>query len=110
MKKLLCVVFGIVLWPCLCFGADDGGSLFKSMGCMSCHHPEKSSFVSPSLVDIAQAYDNNRKELILFLNGQAAARVKPQEAEMMKAYLKKTEALTDLERAALADFILGHQK
>ena len=46
--------------------------------------------------------------LVSYLNGQGAAMVKPEKAGMMKRYVEKTKALTDHERVALADFIMGH--
>ena len=102
------IVLGILLIAPLSFGEDNGEILFKSMGCMSCHHPEKTSSVNPSLADIAQAYQGDQQQLADYLNGQGAARVKPEKAGMMKRFVEKTKALTDQERVAVADFILGH--
>jgi cytochrome c551/c552 len=110
MKKVPFMVLGIMLLVSLCFGAEGGESLFKSLGCMSCHHPERPSKVNPSLMDIAQAYQGKQQQLAGYLNGQGAAMVKPEKAGMMKRYVEKTKALTDPERAALADFILGHKR
>jgi len=107
MKKTI-IVLGILLIAPLSFGGDNGEILFKSMGCMSCHHPEKTSRVNPSLTDIAQAYQGDPQQLADYLNGQRAARVKPEKAGMMKRFVEKTKALTDQERVAVADFILGH--
>ncbi len=108
MKKVSLIVLGILLIAPSSFGGGKGEILFKSMGCMSCHHPEKSSRINPSLADIAQAYQGNQQQLIGYLNGQGGAIVKPEKAGMMKRFVEKTKALSDLERAALADFILGH--
>ena len=108
MKKVTLIVLGILLIAPLSFGAENGENLFKSMGCMSCHHPEKTSKINPSLADIAQAYQGKQQQLIDYLNGQGAAMVKPDKAAMMKRYVEKTRALTDQERVALADFIMGH--
>jgi cytochrome c len=108
MKKVAAIVLGILLIAPMSFGGENGENLFKSMGCMSCHHPEKTSRINPSLVDIAQAYQGKQQQLIDYLNGQAEAIVKPDKAAMMKRHVAKTSALTDQERATLADFILGH--
>jgi len=110
MKKVTLIVLGILLVAPLSFGGENGEILFKSMGCMSCHHPEKTSSVNPSLVDIAQAYQGKQQQLIGYLNGQGAALVKPEKAGMMKRFVEKTKALTDPERVAIADFILGHSQ
>jgi len=109
MKKISVMVLGIMLWVPLCFGAESGESLFKSLGCMSCHHVERTSNVNPSLTDIAQAYQGKQRQLLSYLNGQADAVVKPEKAGMMKRYVEKTKALTDPERTALADYIQGHK-
>jgi cytochrome c551/c552 len=108
MKKAALIILGILLIASLSFGGENGEILFKAMGCMSCHHPEKSSRVNPSLADIAQAYQGNPQQLADYLNGQGAARVKPEKAGMMKRFIEKTKALTEQERVALADFILEH--
>ncbi len=108
MKKVTLIVVGILLIAPLSVGAENGEILFKSMGCMSCHQPEKTSRINPSLVDIAQAYQGKQQQLIGYLNGQEDAIVKPEKAAMMKRHVEKTKALTDQERTTLADFILGH--
>jgi cytochrome c551/c552 len=73
---------------------------------MSCHRPKKRSTINPSIVDIAQAYQGNEQQLIGYLNGQADAIVKTEKAARIKRHVEKTKALTNQERAALADFIL----
>lgn len=108
MKKVTLIVLSILLTAPMGFGGENGEILFKSMGCMSCHHPQKTSKINPSLVDIAQAYQGRQQQLIDYLNGQAEAIVKPEKAAMMKRHVEKTKALSDQERVALADFILGH--
>ena len=111
MRTVLLVVLGIMLWVPLCFGAESGESLFKSLGCLSCHHShsEKTSHMNPTLMDIAKAYQGKQQQLLSYLNGQADAMVKPEKAGMMKRYVEKTQALADPERAALADYILEHK-
>jgi cytochrome c551/c552 len=108
MKKETLIVLGLLFIAPSSFGGENGEILFKAMGCMSCHHPEKASSVNPSLLDISQAYQGSQQQLADYLNGQGAARVKPEKAGMMKRFVEKTKALTEQERAALADFILRH--
>ena len=108
MQKVSIIVLGILLIAPLSFGKGNGEILFTSMGCMSCHHPEKAYKINPSLVDIAQAYQGKQPQLIGYLNGQEEAIVKPEKAGMMKRFIEKTKALTDQERVALSDFILRH--
>lgn len=108
MQKVTLIVLGILLIAPCGFGAENGETLFKAMGCMSCHHPQKSSRINPSIADIAQAYQGKKQQLVGYLNGQADAIVKPEKAALMKRHVKKTQALTDEERTTLADFILGH--
>ena len=90
-------------------GADEGEAIFKSQGCVSCHKKESSSKVNPSLTEIAAAYQGQREQLIKHLQGESDAIVRPQKASIMKRYLKRTQALSDAERSALADYILGQQ-
>ena len=108
MKKVSLIVLGVLLIVPLSVGGEKGELLFKSMGCMSCHHPDKTSKINPSLVDIAKAYQGKNLQLIGYLNGQEDAIVKPEKAGIMNRFVEKTKALTDQERVALADFILGH--
>ena len=108
MKSLSLVLVGILLAASLSFAAEEGGeAIFKSLGCMSCHNPEKASKVNPSLVEISQAYQGNPERLINYLGGQEEAVVRPEKSGMMKRYVEKTKALTDAQRASLADFIIG---
>jgi len=90
-------------------GADEGEAIFKSQGCISCHKKESSSKVNPSLTEIAAAYQGQQEQLIKFLRGESEAVVRPQKASIMKRYIKRTQALSDAERKALADYILGQQ-
>ena len=110
MKKVTIIVLGILFVAPMSYGGENGEILFKSMGCVSCHRLEKASTINPSLADIAQAYQGKQQQLIGYLTGQGAAMVKPEKAGMMKRFVEKTKALTDQERAAIADFILVHKK
>ena len=110
MKYLPVVMFPLLLVFSLSVGAGEGGeALFKSLGCMSCHNPEKASKVNPSLVEIAQAYQDRPVELAAYFNGHGEAIVRPEKAGMMKRYVEKTKALTDAQRAALADYIVAYR-
>ncbi|MCB2147822.1 MAG: c-type cytochrome [Deltaproteobacteria bacterium] len=108
MKKTTLIVLGILLIAPLSFAGENGEILFKGMGCMSCHHPETTSKINPSLADIAHAYQGKQQQLIGYLNGMEDAIVKPEKAGMMKRHVEKTKALTDQERSALAEFILRY--
>jgi cytochrome c551/c552 len=89
--------------------AEEGETIFKSQGCTHCHKKESHSKVNPSLTEIAAAYQGMQEQLVKFLNGEAEAIVKPQKAGMMKRYVKRTKALSDADRKALADYILRQQ-
>jgi len=88
--------------------ADDGETIFKSLGCMSCHKIESSSKVNPSLTDIARTYQGKEAQLVSYLKGEAEPIIRPEKAGMMKSKLEKTKALSDSDRKALVDFILSH--
>jgi cytochrome c len=89
--------------------AEEGETIFKSQGCIVCHKKESHSKVNPSLTEIAAAYQGKQEQLIKFLNGESEAVVKPQKAGVMKRYIERTKALSDADRKALADYILGQQ-
>ena len=110
MKKIPLVLLAVVFFATLDVGAETGESLFRALGCTSCHRAEKSSSINPSLVDIARAYQGKDQQLMGYLNGQGDAIVKPEKAAMMKRFVEKTKTLEEPERAALAAFILGHQR
>jgi cytochrome c551/c552 len=109
MKKVLLLIGMLVIYVSPGFAGETGEKVFKSLGCQSCHHPESTSKLNPSLQDIGRAYQDKAPQLVNFLNGQEGAIVKPEKAAMMKRYLEKTKSLTEAERKALADFILEHQ-
>jgi cytochrome c551/c552 len=88
--------------------ADDGETIFKSRGCMSCHKKESTSKVNPSLTEISQAYQGEEEQLIKYLKGESDAIVRPERGNLMKSKIEKTKALSDSDRKALADFILRH--
>ncbi len=102
---LACMVSASPAWA-----GGDGESIFKAQGCTSCHRPDKSTKVNPSLADIARSYQNQSDQLVRYLNGEADAIVKPDKANMMKRYIERTKSLSDAERKALADYIMGYGK
>ena len=88
--------------------ADEGETIFKSQGCMSCHKKESSSKVNPSLTEISYAYQGKEAQIIKYLKGESDAIVRPEKGNRMKRQVEKTKALSDSDRKALADFILIH--
>lgn len=106
---------GIIIFIFLCFmvtaafSADKKGQeIFKSKGCTVCHKQHSTSGPFPSLPELASAYKGKKEVLIRYFKGEAPSIVKPKRSVIMKRQLKKTKAMTDLERIALAEFILSH--
>ena len=89
--------------------ADDGETIFKSLGCMSCHKKESKSKVNPSLTEIAQTYQGKEAQLVSYLKGKSESIIRPEKAGMMKRQLEKTKKLSDADRKALADYLLQQQ-
>ena len=89
MKKSLVIILTLMLLPGLSIAGDDGASIFKSQGCTSCHRPDKSTKVNPSLAAIAESYHENTEQLVRYLNGEADAIVKPDKAKLMKRYVER---------------------
>ena len=107
MKK-----FGIWIISAVCIvamntaRADEGATIFKSQGCMSCHKKESTSKVNPSLTDIATAYQGKQEQLIKYLKGESEAIVRPEKANLMKRHIEKTKKLPEADLKALVDFLL----
>ena len=107
MKKI-----GVWLISAVCMvamntaGADEGETIFKSQGCMSCHKKESTSKVNPSLTDIATAYQGKQEQLIKYLKGESEAIVRPEKANLMKRHIEKTKKLPEADLKALVDFLL----
>jgi cytochrome c len=99
----VCIVMFNTAW------AEDGAAIFKSQGCIVCHKKESSSKVNPSLSEIAAAYQGKKDQLIRYLNGESESIVRPEKSSMMKRYIKRTMALSDEDRKALADFLTGQE-
>lgn len=89
--------------------ADEGETILKSLGCMACHKKQSTSKVNPSLTEISMAYQGKGEQLIAYLKGESEAIVRPEKANLMRRYLEKTKNLSDADRKALADYILGQQ-
>ncbi len=104
MRKLLAIV---VLAGGVTFAAD-GGAIFKSKGCASCHQPAADT-VGPSLKKMAGAYAGKKDQLVKFLKGQADPIVDPAKAAIMKAQLTTIKNLPQDQLEALADYILSHK-
>jgi len=86
---------------------QQGKAIFNSKGCAFCHKQAGPSSGSiPSLSELAEAYRGKQERLIQYLKGAADPILLPERAITMKRPLRKTTALSDSERSALADFIL----
>ena len=86
--------------------ADEGKTIFKSQGCMSCHKRESASKVNPSLAEISQAYKGKEEQLIKYLQGDSEAIVRPEKSNLMKRHIEKTKRLSQADLKALADYLL----
>lgn len=106
MKTILVVLtLALACSPAL---AEDGKAVFENNGCTACHSADRER-VGPPLTKIASTYGGSKDELLAFLSGKADPRVEPQKFAIMKPNLTKTQALSDSEKGALADFILSHK-
>lgn len=110
MKKTHMIVLLLLVLPGLVLASEDGAAIFKSQGCTSCHRPDKSTKVNPSLADIASSYQDKEDQLARYLNGEADAIVKPEKAAMMKRYVERTKKLSNAERKSIAEYIMGFVK
>ena len=103
LTSAVCIVVMNTAW------ADEGETIFKSQGCMSCHKKESTSKVNPSLTDIASAYQGKEEQLVKYLRGESEAIVKPEKANLMKRHIEKTKKLSEADLKALVDFLLRQQ-
>ncbi len=110
MNKTLLIFLLLLVLPGWALAGEEGAALFKSQGCTSCHRPDKSTKVNPSLADIAASYQDKEDQLVRYLNAEADAIVKPDKAAMMKRYVERTKKLSDAERKAVADYIMSFGK
>ncbi|MGB7919587.1 MAG: c-type cytochrome [Desulfobacterales bacterium] len=109
-KRILIAIVMAAGFTVSAAAADNGEALFKSQGCTSCHRPQSTSKVNPSLAEIAQMYQGKEDRLVQYLNGEAEAIVKPDKAEMMKRHIEKTKQLSDADRKSIADFMMTYAK
>jgi len=89
--------------------ADEGETIFKSQGCISCHKKESYSKVNPSLTEIFRAYQGKEEQLIKYLQGESEAILRPEKSNLMKRQIEKTKKLSAADRKALADYLMGQQ-
>ena len=109
MKKIGFLFLMVLIFLAVNAVADQGQDLFQDMRCGSCHKPEITK-TTPSLKDMAAAYQGKDEQLIRYFKGEAEAMMNPEKANLMKRYIEKTKALSDAERKALADYILKNKK
>ena len=109
MGKISFVCLMIFFFGAINALAGQGQDLFQDMRCSTCHKPEITKS-TPSLKDMAAAYQGKEDELIRYFNGEAAPIMKPEKANLMKRYIEKTKALSDGERKSLADFLMSQSK
>jgi cytochrome c551/c552 len=106
MKRLIMIMLASLVFLPINVAAGEGKSIFKSHHCGACHRLDKGSASTPSLKEIAQGYKGKGERLISFLNGEAEPIIRPGKGTLMKRYIKKTKALSDSDRKALADYLL----
>ena len=110
MKKIgiwimsaVCIVCMNTVW------ADEGETIFKSQGCISCHKKASTSKINPSLTEISLAYQGKEEQLIKYLKGESEAIVRPEKSNRMKRQIEKTKVLSDSDRKNLVDYLLRQQ-
>jgi cytochrome c551/c552 len=97
--------FALFLWALNLSAAADGQTVFNSLHCGSCHKPERNT-VGVSLSEIAKQYGEGQK-LVQFFKGEGEPIIKTNRPMIMKRQMGKLTALSDEDRTALADYILG---
>lgn len=107
MKKIGLVLVVASLWLAANVLAQQQGDIFEALHCGGCHKSDVSA-ASPSLKEIAGAYQAKEDQLVKYLKGEAGSIVWPADGNLMKRAIEKTKALSDGDRKALADFIMGH--
>lgn len=106
MKRVIVPLSAALLLTSTAAFAVDGKTIFDSNGCGACHAADVEK-VGPSLKEIAEKYAGKEDRLLSFFKGEEKPIVEPEEFNMMKPNLSRTKALSDDERKALADYILG---
>ena len=89
--------------------ANDGETIFKNSGCISCHKLQNNSKTTPSLMDISRAYQGKEEQLTKYLRGEAKPILKPEKGALMKRQIEKTRGLSDAELRGMVGYMLqGH--
>lgn len=90
--------------------AELGKELFEGEGtCATCHKLD-TKVVGPSLLDIAQAYKENKASIASFLNEESKPIVDPSQYTVMKANFAITKNMKPEERQALEQYIMSQVK
>jgi len=105
---VILVIFLFLFFVSALSADEQGKEIFKSKGCIFCHKMGRSSGTIPSLPELAKAYKGKKEQLIRYFNGEAQSIVNPERAGTMKRQIEKTKAMSDSDRTALADFLLGN--
>jgi cytochrome c551/c552 len=105
MKKLIMIMLVSLVFLPINVAAEGGKSIFTAHHCGICHKLDKGTG-TPSLKEIAQGYQGKEERLISFLNGESEPIIRPGKGAVMKPYVKRTKALSDSDRKALADYLL----
>jgi len=109
MRNLIFIAVAGLVFLAVNVAAEDGESIFSSHHCRTCHKLDTGK-ANPSLREIAQGYQGKEERLISFFKGESEPIIRPEKGAVMKRYLKKTKALSDSERKALADYLLSHKE
>lgn len=111
MHRFLSVLMIGVLFASFTFfdpgvvGAADGNVVFESLRCHYCHKPDQKSS-GAMLQDIAKTYPD-AAALVKFFSGEAEPLMKTEKPAMMRGQMPRLQALSDEEKKALADYIMG---
>ncbi|MDY6989708.1 MAG: cytochrome C552 [Thermodesulfobacteriota bacterium] len=109
MRKVGLGLLIVFLLGSVGMGGEKEKSVFHELRCDVCHKAD-SSGNTPSLKDIAQGYQGKEAFLMGYLKGGMDPLLKPGGAGVMKRYLQKTKALSDMEGESLANFIMSQLK
>lgn len=84
---------------------EMGQQLFQSLKCTMCHKPDRKG-AGPNLQTIAQAYDQQKEQLIQYLIGAADARMNIGKPKLMVGPRAKMQKRAPEEISMLADYLL----
>ena len=107
MRPVSTVVLFFVLLSAACVwaAAGEGATVFTDLKCTMCHKPDKKAAAVP-LAEIAKAYQDRGQILKLF-SGESKPLIESDRWGMMRGQLPKIQALTEPQKADLADYILS---